>query len=127
MRDGVVDLARSNIAADSVILEVTVHDGFASPSVRLGETQLPPRAPVIAIVAPANEAKLRREEAIYLWGAVLDPGSREASDEAARWFVDECEVGTGPEHWLASLEPGKHEISLRLEGAAPATICVVVD
>ncbi|MBL8623419.1 MAG: hypothetical protein JNK64_19050 [Myxococcales bacterium] len=128
LRGGSHRLARAQLPTDHLLLEVVLHDGFRSQTVPIADAvALPPHPPELAIVHPADGARVVAGQPLRLWGAVVTPGSRGARDDEARWLVDGAAVAEGVEHWLRDLPAGAHTIELQLDGAAPVTIRVTAE
>lgn len=107
---------------------MVLHDGFDSHAVPIPTPlDLPPQAPALAIIHPADGARVTAGQPLRLWGAVVSPGSRGARDDEARWLVDGALVADGVEHWLRDVPAGDHTIELQLDGATPVAIRVVAE
>lgn len=128
LRDGSLRLPRAQLPTDHLQLEVVLHDGFDSHAVPIPTPlDLPPQAPALAIIHPADGARVTAGQPLRLWGAVVSPGSRGARDDEARWLVDGALVADGVEHWLRDVPAGDHTIELQLDGATPVAIRVVAE
>lgn len=118
-----VSVDRAAIAADRVMLELVVHDGFDSTSLRLpDEVSLPPRPAVLGIVHPTDGSTLAAGTPLHLWGALLDAGSKAVEEGQAAWTLDGEEVARGTDAWIAPPAPGEHVLRLAVEGTEAAEV-----
>jgi hypothetical protein len=119
---GAATLDPSAIPAKRVRIQVVAHDGFRTVAAETEPVELPERAPGVAILHPGDGQTLQVGAPLHLWGTPL---GTESAGEAV-WYVDGSEVSRGFDAWSAMPAPGRHEIELRSDTGASASVRITV-
>jgi len=99
-----------------VRIRVLAGDGFHTTTADSPPLSVPTKAPDVSIAAPADNALLLPEQAVYLSGSAHDPEDGLISDVALSWWADrEGLLGRGAALIVPAftLSPGWHTITLR--------------
>jgi hypothetical protein len=105
----------SALPSGEVIFALMAHDGFFSAKCISDPVNLPPRAPVVAIMHPHDRDTLRAGYPLRLWASISTGTSRLIEDRACRWLLDGHEVGHGVEAWITTPDEGEHRCTVIVE------------
>ena len=105
------------------MLEVVGHTGYHSVSGRSEFIKLPVQPAELAILHPADNAHLKANHPVHLWGSFAGVKSK----KEPAWYVDGKKVGEGLDIWLPALDAGEHNLELRLRRANTASVKIYVE
>jgi hypothetical protein len=101
-------LALAGLPEGEIAVRILVHDGFFSAASEPARVTIPPRAPDVAIMHPAEGQTLYSGRTLNLWASATDSAGEPLPDDAVRWSIDGRDVGAGKELWLESPSAGEH-------------------
>jgi len=114
LKDRKASLDTRSLPPGKVMLQVVAHDGFSSATAPSVAIHVPERAPVVGILHPVDGHTYVAGQALRLWGSVTRADGTGDAPGRCTWLLGEHAIGEGPDTWT-SLEPGRHEITLRVE------------
>ncbi|MGB9369116.1 MAG: M66 family metalloprotease [Xanthobacteraceae bacterium] len=106
-----------HLPAGKVIFRVYAHDGFASVAVKSSAFTVPAVSPAVSILYPKPGTELAAGQRFMLWGAATGQNGQPLGDAQCTWFVDEKEVGTGPQLFATAPKAGQHTCRFEAGGA----------
>ena len=130
LRGGKATIPAAQLPSGEVVFEMLAHDGFHTARARTGPVPLPARPPAVAILHPADGARVYADRRIHLWGTATSHAGATIEDDAAEWFIDDKSVGRGFDLWVDQPGPGRHVLRLvvregEMDGLAEAAFEVV--
>lgn len=103
----------TSVPGGDTIFEVQVSDGFDSARAVSGVVQVPHKPPTVAMLSPAEGARIRVGGVLRLWGAATDEQGKPLPDVSCEWLIDGQPVETGSDLIIAAPAPGRRQITLR--------------
>ena len=112
--DGSADAPLETAGEGRAMVQVVVSDGFSTVTSEPARIELPPRAPTVAILWPAEGVVVRGGVPLRLWGgAAASDGARLDGDEV-EWELDGDRVASGPDAWVDLPDGDEHRVTLRV-------------
>jgi hypothetical protein len=118
LRGGSATIPAEQLPTGSVRFELLAHDGFYTVRATTEPVLLPPRAPAVTILYPADGAAVFGDRLIHLWGAATSHTGAAIGSDAYEWSIDDKPVGRGHDLWVDNPGAGRHTLRLLVrEGA----------
>ncbi len=129
LRGGSATIPADQLPSGSVRFELLAHDGFHTARATTDVVSIPARPPAVSILYPAAGERVYGDRFMHLWGRATSYGGGAIADDAFEWSIDGTPVARGPDLWVSTPGPGRHELRLvvreyELTGEATATFDV---
>ena len=97
----------------TILVQVTVSDGFYSTTAKPVTVEIPRRSPRLAILWPVAGSTVRTDELVRLWGVADSCDGSSLDGKSLTWYLDGDRVGRGAEVWAhLSDYDGEHVATL---------------
>ena len=123
LRGGSATIPAEQLPSGSVRFELLSHDGFHTARATTEPVALPPRAPAVTVLYPADGTRVFGDRLMHLWGTATSHAGAAIASDAHEWFIDDKAVGRGHDLWVDTPAAGRHTLRLvvhegALEGVA---------